>query len=181
MDLSQYEAQFDKAIQRLREDLGSIRTSRATPALLENIQAEVYGSKMPLIQLSSIQAPEPKTLTVEPWDKNIIKEVERAIQNASLGLSVANEGTFLRVTIPPMTEESRKELLKVLNEKLEHARQSLRGIRDNVKEEIIAAEKNKEVSEDEKYKLIEKLDEMTREYNDKVKEVGEKKEEEIKL
>lgn len=181
MDISQYSNKFDQAIEHLKQDLGSIRTNRATPALLENLQAEVYGSKMPLNQLASIQAPEPKMLTVEPWDKQVIKDVEKAIQTASLALSVTNEGTFLRVTIPPMTEETRKELVKVLNDKLENARQVIRGVRDKIKEEINSAEKNKEVSEDEKYKLIEDLDKMTREYNEKVKEVGENKEKEIKL
>lgn len=181
MDLNQYTEQFDKAIEHLKVDISSIRTNRATPALLENIQAEVYGSKMPLTQLASIQAPEPKMLTVEPWDKQVVKDVEKAIQTASMGLSVVNEGTFLRVTIPPMTDETRREIIKVLNDKLESARQSVRGVRDKVKEEITAAEKSKEVSEDDKYKLIEDLDDMTRKYNEEIKKVGEAKEEEIKL
>ena len=181
MDLKQYEEQFNKVIERLKEDLNSIRTNRATPAILENIQIEVYGSRMPLAQLASIQAPEPKMLTVEPWDKNIIKNIEKAIQSASLGLNLVNEGTFLRITIPPMTEETRRELVKVLSDKLEHARQAIRGIRDNIKDEINKAEKTKEISEDNKFKLIEELDEMTRDYNDKAKKVAESKEEEIKF
>ncbi len=181
MELSQYAEQFDKAIDHLKQDISSIRTNRAAPALLENIQVEAYGSKMPLTQLASIQAPEPKMLTVEPWDKQVIKDVEKAIQTASLGLSIVNEGTFLRVTIPPMTEETRKELIKVLNDKFENARQSLRGIRDKVKEEITTAAKDKEISEDDKYKLIEDLDDLTRKYNDQVKQIGDKKEQEIKL
>ncbi len=180
MDLQQYEPQFEKTLDFLRQEISSIRTNRATPALLENIQVEVYGSKMPLIQLASIQAPEPRMLTVEPWDRQVIKDVEKAIQTASLGLSVTNEGAFLRITMPPMTEESRKELLKVLNHKLEQARQAVRGVRDKIKEEIIQAEKNKEISEDEKYKLIEDLDEMTREYTARIQEIGDKKEAEIK-
>jgi ribosome recycling factor len=181
MELSQYEPQFDKAIHHLKQDIASIRSNRATPALLENIQANVYGSKMPLIQLASIQAPEPKSLTIEPWDRNIIKDVEKAIQTASLGLNIVNEGTFLRVTIPAMTEETRQELIKVLSEKLEQARQAVRGIRDGIKEEIIKTEKAKQITEDEKYKLVEDLDEMTRKYNEEIKQVGEKKENEIRL
>ncbi len=180
MDLQQFKPQFEKTLDFLRQEISSIRTNRATPALLENIQVEVYGSKMPLIQLASIQAPEANILTVEPWDRQVIKDVEKAIHNASLGLSVANEGTFLRINIPPMTEETRKELLKVLNHKLEQARQAVRGVRDKVKEEIIQAEKNKEISEDDKYKLIEELDEMTREYTGHIQTIGEKKEAEIK-
>jgi len=181
MDLNQYHPQFDKTLEHLKIDIGSIRTNRATPALLENIQVEIYGSKMPLIQVASIQAPEPKMLTVEPWDKQVIKDVEKSIQSASLGLSIANEGTFLRITIPPMTEDTRKELIKVLSRKLESARQAVRGVRDHVKDEINTAEKNKEISEDEKYKLVEDLDKLTHDYNDKVKEIGDSKEEEIKL
>lgn len=181
MDLNQYYEQFDKTLEHLKADIGSIRTNRATPALLENIQVEIYGSKMPLIQVASIQAPEPKMLTVEPWDKQVIKDVEKTLQTASLGLSIKNEGTFLRITIPPMTEDTRKELFKVLNNKLENARQAVRGVRDNVKDEINSAEKNKEISADEKYKLIEDLDKLTHDYNDKIKEIGVNKEEEIKL
>ena len=181
MDLQTYSVQFDKAIQHLKQDIASIRTNRATPALLENIQIEIYGSKMPLIQVASIQAPEPKMLTIEPWDKQVIKDVEKAIQTASLGLSIANEGTFLRVTIPPMTEETRQELVKVLNNKLESARQAIRGIRDNIKEDIIKAERNKEISEDERYKLIEDLDELAKNYTQQIKDIGDNKEEEIKL
>jgi len=181
MDLQTYSVQFDKAIQHLKQDIASIRTNRATPALLENIQVEIYGSKMPLIQVASIQAPEPKMLTVEPWDKQVIKEVEKAVQTASLGLNVANEGTFLRIIIPPMTEETRQELVKVLSSKLESARQAVRGIRDNIKEDIVKVERNKEISEDEKYKLIEDLDEMTKNYTQQIKDIGDNKEEEIKL
>jgi ribosome recycling factor len=181
MDLQEHKSSFEASIEHLKIDIGSIRTNRATPALLENLIVEVYGSKMPLNQLASIQAPEPKMLTVEPWDKQTIKDVEKSIQTASLGLSVASEGTFLRITIPPMTEETRRELVKVLNDKLENARGSIRGVRDKIKEEITSAEKSKEISEDERFKLIEDLDKMTREFNDKVKEVGENKEEEIKL
>jgi ribosome recycling factor len=181
MDLAQFKPQFEKTIEFLRQDLASLRTNRATPALLENLSVEVYGSKMPLIQLASIQSPEPRTLSVEPWDKQVIKDIEKAIQTASLGLSVANEGTFLLVTMPPMTEETRRELIKVLSHKLEQARQAVRGVRDKVKEEILQAEKNKEISEDEKYKLIEELDKLTREYIDEIQTIGDKKEDEIKL
>ncbi len=181
MDLKNHQQKFDKAIEHLKQDIASIRSNRATPALLENITVEVYSSKMPLVQLASIQAPEPKMLVVEPWDRQVIKDIEKSIQSASLGLNVANEGTYLRIAIPPTTEESRKELLKVLNNKLENARHSVRGIRDNIKEEVTKAFNDKEIGEDKKYKLIEDLDEMTREYHGKIEEVGNKKEEEIKL
>jgi ribosome recycling factor len=136
---------------------------------------------MPLLQVASINSPEPRQLLIEPWDKNILKDVERSIQTASLGFSVANEGTFLRITMPPMTEETRQQVIKILGDKLEKARQSLRLVRDEVKEEIIKAEKNKEITEDERYSLFEDLDKMTRKCTEEVNSIGKKKEEEIKL
>lgn len=172
---------FDKALEHLKSDLESIRTNRATPALIENLPAEVHGARMPVNQLASINVRDPKTLAVEPWNKPNIQSIEKAIQTASLGLSVANEGTYLRVTVPPMTEESRKEILKILNQKLENAKNSLRNIRDKTKNEITQAEKSKSITTDERYQLVDELDKTTREYNDKIKEMGEKKEEEIKL
>lgn len=181
MRIDQYRPEFDKVIDHVKIDIGALRTNRATPSMLENLMVEVYGSKMPLNQLGSIQAPEPRMLTIEPWDKSVLKNVEKAVQTASLGLSVSNEGAFLRVTLSPMTEETRKELLKVLNDKLESGRRSLRGVRDEVKEAVIAAEKNKEITEDERYKLVEDLDKLVREYNDKIEDLGQKKEGEIRL
>ncbi len=181
MELDQYKENYEKSIEYLKQELTAIRTNRAAPAMLENISVEIYGAKTLLIQVASIQAPEPKMLVVEPWDKNVIKDVEKAIQTAGLGLSVVNEGNFLRITVPPMTEETRNELVKLLNLKVEDGKQSIRGVRDDIKEKVVKAEKDKEITEDERYKLLEKLDEMTREYNDKVKEIGENKEKEIRL
>lgn len=181
MDIKQHAPQFEKAIEHFKSELAGVRTNRATPAMLENIMTEVYGQKMPIMQLASIQAPEPTMMTVEPWDKSTIKAIEKAISSASLGLSVSNEGTFLRITVSPLMEETRKELLKMVNTKTEEARRSLRGVRDEIKEKILAAEKDKEISEDERYKLVEELDKMTRNYNDKVNALAEKKEGEIRI
>jgi len=172
---------FEKTIARLQEDLNSVRTNRAAPSLIENIKAEVYGAKMPLSQLASITCPEPKQLVVEPWDKNILKDVEKAIETMSLGLSIKNEGNLLRLMVSPMTEETRKLIIKNLHEKIETGRMALRGLRDKIKEEIIKQERNKEISEDEKYNLIKELDEMTKEYTEKISEMGKKKEEEIMI
>ena len=117
---------FQKVIDHTSEDLASIRTNRATPALVENIKVEVYGSPMPLVQVASITVPEPKQLLIEPWDKNIMKDAEKAIETASLGLSVKNEGNCLRLSIPPITEESRKQIVKVLHEKIENGKIAFR-------------------------------------------------------
>jgi len=181
MKISDKIFEFDKIIEHAQNELMSVRTNRATPALIENLKVDVYGSKVPLIQIAGITSPETKQLMVEPWDKNVLKDVEKAIETAGLGLSVSNEGNFLRISMPSMTEETRKEILKVLNEKLEKLRTSLRLLRDKIKEEILKLEKEKEISEDEKYSLIEDLDKITREYTDKINDLGKKKEEEIKL
>ena len=179
MDIQNKKDDFEKVINHTQEDLSSIRTNRATPALVENIRVDVYGSKMPLIQVASITVPEPKQLLVEPWDKNILKDAEKAIETASLGLSVKNEGSCLRLSIPLMTEESRQQIVKVLHEKIENGRIGLRNVRDKIKEEIITAERTKEIGEDEKYKLIEELDKMTRNFTDEINEIGQHKEKEI--
>ena len=181
MNLEDKKPNFEKVIEFVQKDLGSVRTNRATPSLVENISVNVYGARMPLIQVASITSPEPKQLLIEPWDKNILKDTEKAIQTSSLGLSVANEGTFLRITMPVMTEETRSEIIKFLNDKLEKGKQILRGVRDEIKEEIIKAEKTKEISKDDRYSLAKDLDEMTREYTEKISKLGKKKEQEIRL
>jgi len=181
MNLQDHKPKFEKSLEHLRDDLASLRTSRATPALVENIKVNVYGTEMPLIQVASITSPEAKQLLVEPWDKSVLKDIEKAIQSASLGLSVTNEGSHLRITMPPMTEETRKEVVKLLNEKLEKGRISIRAVRDEIKEEILKAEKDKEVTEDERYKLIDELDKMTRQFIDEISELGKKKEAEVML
>jgi len=181
MNLEDKKPNFEKVIEFVQKDLGSVRTNRATPSLVENISVNVYGARMPLIQVASITSPEPKQLLIEPWDKNILKDTEKAVQTASLGLSVANEGTFLRITMPAMTEETRNEVIKFLNDKLEKGKQTLRGVRDEIKEEIIKAEKTKEISKDDRYSLAKDLDEMTREYTEKISKLGKKKEQEIRL
>jgi ribosome recycling factor len=181
MNLDDKKQEFKKAVEHLKTDVGSVRTGTATPALVENIVVDIYGSKMTVSQVASISSPEPKQLLVEPWDKTQLKEIEKAIQTASLGFSVNNEGNHLRLIIPPMTEESRKQIIKMLNDKLEQGRVAMRGVRDNIKEEILEAEKQKEISEDEKFRLLEDLDKMTREHTEMVNEIGKHKEEEIMI
>ncbi len=181
MNLEDKKQDFENIVEHAEVDMGSVRTNRATPALVENIKVDVYGSKMPINQLANISIPEPRQLIVEAWDKNNLKEIEKAIQGEEMGLSVTNEGGQLRLSMPAMTDETRQKILKMLQEKVENSKVSLRSVRDKVKEEINKAEKEKEISEDEKYSLLEKLDEMTREYAKKIDELGEKKENEIKL
>ena len=181
MTIADKKIEFEKIVEHAQQDFASVRTSRATPALIENIVVDVYGSKTPLMQIGSITSPEPKQLLVEVWDKNILKEAEKAIQNVNLGLSVNNEGNHLRIIISPMTEETRQQIIKTLHEKIENAKISLRNLRDKIKEEILEIQKNKEISEDEKFTLLDELDKITHEHTEKIIELGKKKEEEINL
>jgi ribosome recycling factor len=173
------QSEFQKAIDFFKKDIANLRTGRANPALLENVPVEAYGAKTPLNGLASITVTDARSMVVAPWDKNLLKDVEKAIVEAGLGMGVVNEGDKIRVTVPQMTEENRKDLVKKLNEKMETARIALRQVRDEIKADIEEAEKNKEISEDDKFRFIHELDEEVRKLNDELKEVRDKKEGEI--
>ncbi len=171
--------EFDKALDFFKKDISNLRTGRANPALLESVQVPAYGVMNPVNAVGNITVSDAKSLIVAPWDKNIIKDLEKAIVEADLGVGVVNEGDKIRLNVPQMTEENRKELVKKLNEKMEQARITIRQVRDEVKEEIEKAEKEKEIAEDDKYKYLEELDEEVKKMNDQLKEIRDKKEEDI--
>jgi ribosome recycling factor len=179
INIDDYKESFEKNLEHLKKELAVIRTGRASPSLVENILIEAYNTKMPLKQLSIITVTEAKSLVIQPWDKTIIKEIEKQLAQTNLEATVRNEGNLLRVIMPPLTEENRKNLVKILNQKLENTRIAIRGLRDEIRGKILTAEKNKEISEDEKFRLLEKLDTATKSYINKVEELGEKKKEEI--
>lgn len=171
--------EFDKVINHLIDDLATLKTGRANPAILDSVVVEAYGAKTPLNQVSSVSIPEARSIVVQPWDKSIAKDIEKAIRDAGLGLNPVNEGDKIRITLPMMTEETRKDIVKILHQKIEDARIALRSVRESIKDEIVEAEKNKEFGEDEKYNLVELLEKKVGEYNDKIKKIGEDKEKEI--
>ncbi len=171
--------EFQKAIDFFKKDIANLRIGRANPNILDGVQAEAYGARTPLSGLASITVADARSMTVAPWDKNLLKDIERAIVEAELGVGVVNEGEKIRITIPQMTEENRRDLVKKLNEKMESARISIRQTRDEVKDDIERAEKNKEISEDDKFRFIGELDEEVRGLNEEVKEIRDKKESEI--
>jgi len=177
--LEQNKEKFDQAIQHLREELGTMRVGRANPMIVENIAVQAYGATQPLKQMASISVPEARTLIIAPWDKSVIKEIEKAIIAANIGINPVNEGQQLRLTVPQLTEESRRELTKAVAEKEEQAKIVIRQLRDKTKEAILTSEKNNEITEDDRFNLIKKLDELVKEYNEKIKEIGEKKHAEI--
>ena len=170
---------FSQAIDFFKKEISSLRTGRANPNVLEGVQAENYGVKSPLNAMASITVPDGQSILVTPWDKNVIKEIERAVVDADLGFGVVNEGDKLRLSIPKMTEENRMAIVKKLNEKLEHARISIRKVRDEIKSAIEQAEKDKEITEDDKFMYIKELDEEVAKQNEELKQIRDKKEEEI--
>jgi len=177
--IDSYKPDFERVVDNLKGELATLRVGRANPLIVENILVEAYGTKMPLKQLASITVPEARTILIQPWDKAVVKDVEKGIIAAQIGLNPVNEGQQIRLTIPPLTEESRKELTKSVGEKTEKTRIAIRQIRDRVREEITRKEKAKELTEDDRYDLQGKLDDLIKDYNEKIKELGDKKEQEI--
>ncbi|MFA7244607.1 MAG: ribosome recycling factor [Candidatus Magasanikbacteria bacterium] len=170
---------FDKAIEFLKQDISNLRTGRATPALVEDISVEAYGTRQPLKAVASISVADAKTINVEPWDKSLTLAVETAIRNSDIGINPVNDGKLIRLPLPELNAERRQELIKVLHKKLEQSRISLRKIREDVRTEIDKLEKAKAISEDDKFIEQEDLEKIVKDYNDKVKEIGEEKEREI--
>lgn len=177
--IDNYKPDFEKSIGILTDSLTTLRVGRANPMMVENIMVEVYGAQTPIKQMASITVPEARTILIAPWDKTIIKDIEKAIELAKIGISPVNEGAQLRLTVPALTEESRKELVKSVGEKMEKTRIAVRQIRDKAKDNIVKQEKDKQITEDDKYDLQKKLDELVKNYNEKIKLMGDKKEKEI--
>lgn len=177
--IDQYKEQFNSALEHLKHELRGLRTGRATPVLVEDLVVEAYGARQPLKALASIMVSDPKTLTVEPWDKSILKNIEIAVAAGGIGLNPINDGRLLRLPLPELTQERRQELIKVLHKKLEDGHIALRQIREEARKEIDSAEKNKAIGEDEKFRQQESLEKMVKEYNDKIRVIGEEKEREV--
>lgn len=174
-----HKTDFDAAIDHLKGELQGLRTGRATPAIVEDVTVEAYGTKQPIKAVASISVLDPKTLAIEPWDKSLIHAIDTAIRQSSLNLNPVNDGKMVRVPLPTLTQERRQELIKVLHQKLEQGRIAIRQTREDVKRTIDAAEKAGDIPEDEKFKQQDALDKLVKEYNDKIKVIGEEKEKEI--
>jgi ribosome recycling factor len=170
---------FEKALERFKEELNQLRTGRASGALVENILVDYYGTKSPLKQVASISIPEPRTIVISPWDKGSLVNIEAAIRESQLNLNPANDGQAVRINIPPLNEERRKELVKVLNQKTEEAKISVRRIREEIWDEIQELQKSGKIGEDDKFKGKDKLQEAVDQHNKKIEEMREKKEGEI--
>ncbi|MCX6745673.1 MAG: ribosome recycling factor [Candidatus Parcubacteria bacterium] len=177
--IEQKKKDFEEAIEHFKKEISSLRTGRAQTALVESVMVESYGAHTPLKQLAAISIPEAKSISIEPWDKNILKDVEKSLNYSNLGLSIINTGEKIIAKLPAMTEENRKELTKLLGQKSETAKISLRQIRDKVKEAIIEAEKGKSVTQDDKFQFLADLDNYISDLNSKLETLTKDKEKEI--
>ncbi|HEU4677513.1 MAG TPA: ribosome recycling factor [Candidatus Paceibacterota bacterium] len=175
----QFVARGDEIVKWLESEFSSVRTGRATPALLDLVLVESYGARVPIVQVGSVSVEDPRTLRVTVWDKTAIKAVEKAIVDADLGVSVVADGSGLRVIFPELTGERRAQLIKIAKAKLEEARVSIRGARDEAVKELEALQKSGELSEDEKFSAKEDLQKRVDAYNAKLVAAFELKEEEI--
>jgi ribosome recycling factor len=170
---------FQKVVEFFKKEISSLRTGRANPSILDGVSVEAYGVKNPLSSVGSISVTDGKSIVISPWDKGLLKDIEKAIQEANLGLGIVNEGDKIRLTVPAMTEETRKELVKKLNERMEHGRVSIRQVREGVKKAMEAAEGDGAISEDDLERFLEELDEEVKKVNDELKVVRDKKEVEV--
>ncbi len=170
---------FLKTIEFLKADLSQLRTGRASPALVENITIDAYGAPMAVKGVASISVSDAKTLVIEPWDKSLMKAVEDGIRNSGLGINPVNDGKILRVVMPSMTEENRRNLVKIVGQKGEEARIRVRQTREEIRGAVITAEEAGDIPEDERFAILDHLETMCREFNDRVKEVCAEKEKEV--
>mgnify|MGYP001106437321 CR=1 FL=1 len=177
--MAETEDRMKKSVEALQVDLKGIRTGRASPALVERLRVDYYGAPTNLVELASISAPEPQLLTIRPWDASALKDIERAILQSDLGLTPSNDGKLIRLTIPPLTEERRRELTKVVTRRVEEARVAVRNCRRDGLDDLRDLEKEKLISEDEFYVGKDDLQELTDNYIAMIDKIGQAKEQEI--
>ncbi len=177
--LSEAEAKMSKAIGVAKEDFASIRTGRANPAMFNKILADYYGAPTPVNQLASFHSPEPSMMVVTPFDKGALAAIERAIRDSDLGVNPVDDGTIIRIAFPPLTEERRKEFIKVAKTKAEDARISLRNVRRHAKDELDKLQKDGGAGEDDVRRAEKQLDDLTHKYSGRVDELLKHKEEEL--
>lgn len=173
------EERMEKAVAALQDDLRTMRTGRATPALVERLMVDYYGVPTPLQQLATISAPEPRLLTIRPFNPGDIGPIEKAILKSDLGLTPNNDGKLIRLVIPRLTEERRRELVKLVARRVEEGRVAIRNIRRDVVNDLRELEREKLISEDELHRALEEIQKLTDRYIERVDEIGKAKEAEI--
>lgn len=177
--LSDASSRMGKTVEALKKDLATVRTGRATPALVDSIKVEYYGTPTPLKQIATISAPEARLLVIQPWDNSTIGEINKAIQKSELGLNPSSDGNLIRLSIPQLSEERRKELVKVVHKKTEDGRVALRNVRRDALEMLRELEREKEISQDEQKRAQERLQEITDKFIAEAGKAAEAKEAEL--
>ncbi len=177
--MTELENNLSKIIDYLKSELATIRTGRAHATMVEDLLVEAYGQKMSLKELAGITVPDPSLILLNPWDKSILADIEKAVRESKLGLSPVVDEEVIRVPVPPLSEERRLEFVKLVKEMIENARQKVRASRQEAIEEIRRQEKDKEISEDEKFRLEKEAQGQVENCNREIKEIGEEKESEI--
>ncbi len=168
-----------KAVDALRRDLATVRTGRANPALVEHLRVDYYGTPTALKQLASIAVPEARLITIQPWDKGSLEAIEKAIQKSDLGLNPSNDGAVIRLAIPQLTEDRRKELVRIVHKKVEDGRVAIRNVRRDAHEMLRDLLREKEISEDDEHRAQEQLQKVTDRFIADADAVGQEKEREL--
>lgn len=177
--LNSVSAKMDRAIDAMNRELGTLRTGRATPSLVENISVDYYGTPTPLIQIASISAPDARAIMVQPWDKQSLREIEKSLLKSEMGFNPSNDGNMITVPIPPLNQERRLELVRLLKKKLEDGKISVRNVRRDGLETLRKLEKDKAISQDENRRAQDQLQKTTDGHTKKIDQVGTAKEAEI--
>lgn len=172
-------SEMDAVIDIVKEDLDEVKTGRAKPSLVQNVMVEAYGTRMALIELATISSPDPQMLIIQPWDEGITANIEKAISTSDLNLNPVVDGSLIRIKIPPLTEERRQDLVKLVGQKLESGRVLLRQVRQDSKKLIEDSKGTPGVSEDDIFRLLSELEKVMDEYMQKVEELGEVKKQEL--
>lgn len=170
---------MDKAIEAFQHDLAKVRTGRVTPALLDSVMVEYYGQQVPINQAATVSVPEPRLIMVQPWEKSFLAEFEKAIQKADLGLNPSNDGTFIRIPIPQLSEERRKDLVKLVKKFTEEAKIAVRNIRRDANDHLKKLQKNHELSEDELSVELDEVNTLTENHISRIDEISAVKEKEL--
>jgi len=177
--MAQAKTRMEKAVEDFRKDLATLRSGRANVSLLDNIRVDYHGTPLPLNQLGTLSVPEPTMILVAPWDPSVAAAIDKAIRTSDLGLNPATDGKVVRVPIPPLTEERRKDLVKHLHKVLENHRTAVRNIRRDIKEAVEKLEKDKKISEDDKKRTLDELEKLTQAEAKKLEDLSATKEKEI--
>src|SRR3990172_4922475 len=177
--LADGEKQMQKAGEALQRELAAIRGGRARPSLVDHVKVEYYGSTLPPNQLATVSAPEARLLAIQPWDRQTLTAIEKAIQKSDLGLNPSNDGHVIRLAIPPLTEERRKELVRMVHKKVEESRGEVRNVRRDCLEELRRLQRQEHVSEDDEHRAQERLQKLTDRYIGEVDRLGQDKETEL--